>query len=167
MHRNPVSLYKYFYLLISNHKDIVQFEISLSRLRVSVSISISLTFQTSFVASSMNNWFKLIQTLSSTTFRWPTVLSLPTQPKSVFSLLRLQFIMPQVTCQAQGGCFVNVFELSKLGGVVLRDMIVFSFNMIPTNQVSEGCTSLDYGISFPFVTTRPTSHVHWSPGIQL
>ena len=93
-------------------------------------------------------------------FRWPTVLSLPTQPKSVFSLLRLQFIMRQVTCLAQGGCFANVFELWTLGGVVLRDTIVFSFNMIPTNQVSVGCTLHDYGTSFPFVTTRAAFHVH-------
>ena len=159
----------YFHLLpvISNHKYIVQFVISLSRLRVSVSISISLTFQTSFGASSMNSWYKLMQTLSLMMFHWPTVPFSPTQQKFVCSLPRLQFIMPQVTCQAQGGCSVNVFELSTLGGVVLQDTIVSLFNMIPTSQGSVGCTSPDYGISFPFVTTRPTSHVHWSPGIQL
>jgi len=91
----------------------------------------------------------------------------PTPQKSVFFLLRLLFIMPQVTCLAQGGCSVNIFELSTLGGMVLQDMIAFLFNMILTNRVSMGCTLRRYAIFFPSVTTRPTSHVRWSPGIQL
>jgi len=57
---------------------IVQFEIFLSQLKVSVSISISLTFQTSFAASFMNNWYKLMQTSSSMMFCCQIVLSLPT-----------------------------------------------------------------------------------------
>ena len=152
---------------MSDHCAIVQFEIFLSRLKALVSISISLTFQTSFGASSMNNWYKLMQTSSSMMFHCQIVLSLPTPRKSVFFLQQLPFIMPRVTCLAQGGCFVNIFEPSTLGSVVLRDVIVFSFNMIPTSQVSVGCILCGYAIFFPFATTRNTFRVHWSPGIQL
>ena len=60
----------------------------------------------------------------------------PVLTNTVFFLLQLPFIMPQVTCLAQGGYFMNVFEPSTLGGMVLQDTIVFSFNMIPTHQVS-------------------------------
>ena len=153
--------------MISDCCAIEQFKIFLSRLKVSVSISISVTFPTSFGASFMNNWYKLTQTSSSMMFCCQIVLSLPTPRKSVFFLLRLPFIMPQVTCLAQGGCLVNVFGPSTLGGVVLQDTIVFSFNMIPMHQVSVGCTLRGYAIFFPFITTRPTFHVCWSPGIQL
>ena len=145
----------------------MQFEIFLSQLKPSVSISTSLTFQTSFGASSMNNWYKLMQASSLMMFRCQIALFLPTKPRSVFFPPLLLFTMPQVTCPAQGGCFVNVFKPSTLGGMVLQGTIVFLFNMIPTNQVSVGCTLHRYAIFFPFVTTRPTFRVCWSPGIQL
>ena len=158
MHRSPVSLHDNFHFFtISDCCTIVQFEIFLSRLKVSVFISISLTFQTLFAASFMNNSYKLMKASSSMMFQFQNVLFLPTPQKSVFFLPRLPFIMPQVTCLAQGACFVNVFELLTLGGVVLQDMIVFSFNMIMTNQVSAGCTLHGYATFFPFATTRPVS----------
>ena len=55
--------------------------------------------------------------------------------------------MPQVTCLAQGGCSVNVCEWSTLGGMVLRDMIVCSFNMILMHWDSVGCMLCGYAIS--------------------
>ena len=130
-------------------------------------IWISLTFQTLFAASFMNNWYLLTKTLTLMMFHCQIVLFLPTPRKSVFFLSWLPFIMPQVTCLAWGACFMNVFELLTLGGVALQDMIVFSFNMILTNQVSVGCMSHGYATFFPLATTRPTFHARWSPGIQL
>ena len=91
------------------------------------------------------------------TFRYLTALSLAIQQKFRFFLLQLLFIMPQATCLAQEGCFVNEFELLTLGTVVLQDMIVFLFNMIPTNQVSMGCTSRDYAIFFHSSQQDPLS----------
>src|SRR6266567_5613879 len=136
-------------------------------LRAHESISTSLIFRTSFGTSSMNNWYKLTQTLNLTMFRCQIVLSLPTQPRSASFPPPLPFTMPQVTSPAQGGCFVNVSVQSILGGVALPGTTVFSFNMTPTNQVSVGCMSRGYAIFFLFVITSPTFRVRWSPGIGL
>ena len=59
---------------------------------------------------------------------------------------------------------MNEFKLLTLGAVVLQDMIVFLFNMIPTNQVSVGCTSRDYTIFFSIhhnKTHFPCALVSW------
>jgi hypothetical protein len=45
----------------------------------------------------------------------------------------------------------------------LRDTIVLSFNMIPTNRLYVARVRHFFSI----VTTRPTFHVRWSPGIRL
>ena len=74
--------------------------------------------------------------------------------------------MPQATCLAQEGCFVNVFEPLTLGDMVHLGMIVFLFNMIPMNQVSVGCMLRGYTISFLFIIIKHTFLVHWYPGIQ-
>ena len=151
--------------MISDHCALVQFKIFLSQLKDSVSISISLTFQTLFSTSFMNNWYKLMQTSSLMMFHCQIVLSLPTPQESMFFLLWSLFIMPQATCLAQGGCFVNVFKPLTLGSMVLQDMIVFSFNMILMHYVSVGCTLHGYTIFFPFITAGPTFHMCWFPGI--
>ena len=54
-HPSKFSRNFFLHFLTLNHHNNVQFEISLSQLRVSVTISRSLSFQTSFGTSSMNN----------------------------------------------------------------------------------------------------------------
>ena len=80
-------------------------------------------------------------------------------------VLPLPFTMPQMTCLAQEGCFMNVFESLTPGDMVLWGTIVFLFSMIPMNQVSVGCTWCRYAIYFLFVIIKLTFLVHWSPGI--